>query len=108
MRFLYHQVAALQTVLLGISGEVFYQVLPSQIGKEGAHRLHRLHLIAVLVGIFKGILQNQSADGSLLVVGRDVGGVFRNKDVGRDATTSIDCAADAGVVGGAGVLDAVL
>ena len=69
--------------------------------------IYLAELLTVLVGIAVGEHDDLSAHGCLLVIGGDIRGVFRDEDVGRDATTTIDGTAIGGVILLALVLDAV-
>lgn len=99
------QVAAFQSVTVGIPHKLLHRVLLFQILGQLEHLLERLHLLTVVVGIVEGELQYQSAHGSLLIIRCHVGGVLGHEDVGRDATTAIHHPAIAGVIGLSGMFD---
>ena len=108
MRLLYHEVATLQPVLVGIAGKQLYRVKLLEVALHVVERGVFLELLAVVVGIFECKLDDESAHGGLLVVGGDVGGVLGYKDVGRDTAAAIYGAAQDGLIGRPLVLDAVL
>ena len=105
---LQHQVAAAQLVLFAELCELFQQVLLAQVLFHAVDRSERCELGAVLVGIGEGKLADESRQESFAIVAGHARGVFRHKDVGRDAATAIDGAADAGLVLLALLMDAVL
>ena len=108
MRALNHEVATLQSVFLCIGGKLVHEVLLLQIVCQLLHRVVFVQLLSVLVHIGKGILDNQSAQRSLLVVRGHIRCILSNEDVGRNATTSVNGTSDGCMILLALVLDAVL
>ena len=108
MRLLYHEVASLQSVFVGIVGEFLHRVLLHEIVGKLLHFGEVVHLQSVVVGIGECKLQYESAHRRLLIIGSDVQRVLRYEDVGSDTTTSIHRSAYRRVIHLARVLNAVL
>ena len=108
MRLAYHQIATLQTVLVGKGSKLLHRALVYKITRQLHHVLIRGELRTVVVGIVEGILKYKSRHGSLLVIGSHSERVLSHKDVGRDAATSIYHTSDACMISRTCVLDAVL
>ena len=68
VRLLYHQVAPLESVLVGECGELVHEVLFLQLVSQFHHLLIRVQLDAVVVGIYEGELQDESAHARLFQV----------------------------------------
>ena len=108
MRLANHQVATLQSVLVGVYREFLHRVLLHQILRHRHHVSEGVQLRTVVVGIGEGELQDEARHGSLLVVACHAECVFGHEDVGRDAATAVHRATDAGVISRTLMLYAVL
>ena len=95
-------------MIVSVRGKLFNRVLPVQIVCQFWHALKRIELLSVLVRISKGKLENQSAHARLFIIGCHVDGVFRNEDVGSDATTAEHFTSDTCMIGRSRMLNAVL
>ena len=93
---------------VGISGKLLHHILLDEISGQLLHVLKLTQSLAVIVGIGEGKLQDESAHGSLFVVAGHVDCVFWHEDIRRDAATAKHLTADARMIGGSRVLDAVL
>ena len=102
------QVAALQTVLVGIGGKLVYHVLLVQIVGQLHHLLEVVQLRTVVVGIGEGELQDESAHACLLEVGCHSQSILGYEDVGSDASSAIYGTSQSRVIGRPRMLDAVL
>ena len=58
MRLLYHQVAALQSVAVGIVGKLVNGILLLQVFDKLKHLLKLLHLLPVVISVGIGKLQD--------------------------------------------------
>ena len=102
------QVAALQTVLVGIGGKLVNHVLLVQIVGQLHHLLEVVQLRTVVVGIGEGELQDESAHACLLEVGCHSQSILGYEDVGSDTASAIYGASQSRVIGRTRMLDAVL
>ena len=108
MRFLYQQVAALQSVFVGISGEFVDDVLPVEIVCQGHHRFEVVELEAVVIRVSEGKLKDETAYTCLFEIRCHSERVFGYEDVGCDAAAAVNYTPYTGVIGWTGVLDAIL
>ena len=108
VRPLYQQVAALQSAALGPRHKLLHYPLLLQVFHQVGYLVVLRELLAVVVGVLIAELQQQSRHGCLFIIRGVVGGVLGYEDVGRDAATAVDLAANARLVGRTRVVDAVL
>ena len=108
MRTADHQVAALQSALVGKGNKLLHRVLPDEIVGQGFRGGEAVEFLPVVVGVVVGELQDESRHGGCLII-RGVGrSVLGYEEVGRNAPAPVHHASDAGGIGVAGVFDAVL
>ena len=108
MRLLYHEVASLQSVLVGIVGKFLHRVLLHEIVGELLHFAEVVQFQTVVVGVCKCKLQNKSAHRCLLIVRSHVKSVLGDEYVGSDTTTAIHLSSYRSVIHLTRVLDTVL
>ena len=108
MRLLYHQVTALQAVLVSKGDEFLHDILFLKISLESLTRLEIIHLLTVLVGIVEGILQDKPRHRSLLIIRCHAESILRHKDVRSNTSTSVDYTSVTSVILRTRMLDAIL
>ena len=108
MRLANEIVASSETVLFGIVGEVVHEIPSREIFRKGLHFGEFLQCLPVIVGVLEGVLQYETADCRLLIIGSNRRCVFWHEYVGSDSTAAIDNPSVVGVVCRSRVLDTVL
>ena len=98
----------MQALLLGIGSKLFQQVLSHKVVAQLLYAIELVQRCAVLVDVVEGKLANVAVEGGFLVIRGDVACVLGHEDVGRDASSAINRAADACLEGLARLPYAVL